>query len=745
MAHHRHAFNCSVPPYDARKEAVKRLAFIELNMVLMVSGAVALVVFGSCRRYCSNVLFDKIQWMNYFLVTNVLFTLTVGEMVGAPFRNVLFAVWGAILLNTTGGADSFSSYGPADNEQWKSVTAQTLFRSLLMSTLLGYALTTAYGKTILVISILLSAKRIDERAVALKMATKSSLARTTKNIADFMAGEHEIPVTGVPDPTRMKGYNYLVSGDTKWTASPPSYHHHLEVRDCQVVTLQKIWQCDRSLLTGESGQRLKDICLSFALFRLLCRRFGGHPFSESSQAKTWKLVGDGLFSKEGDYESSKEVDYERAFRVIEVELNFLFDLFYTKYAVIFKNGQGLQKLKIFNAVLLLSGCCVLGLLIINLDTYCTNYEEVTLVTANKISVDKVVTTIILVLLFLMEIAQLLLLVVSNWATMLWICNSMRKDTYFMFWPKIIMFCQDRFKPWERKLGQYSLLKSFNRNPWRLKFECLLMFLFSGVIDLPRPGQKGKARIKLPEEVKEAVMISLRGDKKESSERPRLSNIGEKSLGQNEVSNELSWACRLDTPTHVILVWHVATSLCMFHERSSTNSVRDKSLWHMATSLCMFGESKRSPTNSVKSNNFIIASALSGYCSYLVAFAPRLICDNPIVCEFIFDMVIKEAGEILQNCNSESEMHEKILGGGENETIIYKGAKLAEELLQLPNGKDKWKVLADFWAELMLFLAPSGDPMAHVEHLAKGGEFVTHLWALLSHAGILNQCPTSHDV
>ncbi|GLU14395.1 hypothetical protein SLE2022_309690 [Rubroshorea leprosula] len=721
MAHHHHALNCSVP-YDAHKEAVKRLAFIELNMVLMASGAVALVVFGSCRRYCSNMVFDKIQWMNYFLVTNVVFTLTVGQMVGAPFRNVLFAVWGAILLNTAGGADSFSSYSPTDNEQWKSVTAQALLRSILVSTLLGYALTTEYGKTILVISFLLSAKRIDERAVALKMATKSSLAQTTKNIADFMAGEHKILVRGETDPTQMKGYNYLVSGDTKWTASPPNYLYQLEVTDTQVVTLQKIWQCNGSLLTGESGQRLKDICLSFALFRLLCRRFGGHPFLESSKdkSKTWRLVRHGLLSKEGDY--------KRAFRVIEVELSFLFDLFYTKYAVIFKNGQGLQKLKIFYAVFLLSGCCVLGLLILNLDTtYRTTCEEVTLVAAKQLSVDKVVTTIILGLLFLMEIVQLLLLVVSNWATVLWICNYVRGislPTYLMFWPKIIMFCQERFKPWERKLGQYFLLKSFNRNPWRLKFECLLMFLFSGIIDIPRAGQKGKYRIKLPEEVKKAVMNSLR-----RNDQPlELSNIGAESLHRNGVWNnqQLSSACTLETPTHVILVWHVATS------------------------LCMFDESTRSPANSIKnpsSDDFKIACALSGYCSYLVAFAPRLICVNPIVCEFIFDKVIEEARRILKDCNSESEMYEKIRSSiGEDETIIYKGAMLAEELLLLPNiGKDKWKVLADFWTELVLFLAPSGDPMAHVEHLAKGGEFVTHLWALLSHAGILNQCPTSRDV
>jgi hypothetical protein len=44
-------------------------------------------------------------------------------------------------------------------------------------------------------------------------------------------------------------------------------------------------------------------------------------------------------------------------------------------------------------------------------------------------------------------------------------------------------------------------------------------------------------------------------------------------------------------------------------------------------------------------------------------------------------------------------------------------------------------MADFWTETILYIAPSENAAAHIEHLAKGGEFVTHLWALLANAGI----------
>ena len=36
------------------------------------------------------------------------------------------------------------------------------------------------------------------------------------------------------------------------------------------------------------------------------------------------------------------------------------------------------------------------------------------------------------------------------------------------------------------------------------------------------------------------------------------------------------------------------------------------------------------------------------------------------------------------------------------------------------------------------MAPSNDEISHAESLAMGGEFVTRLWALLSHVGILKR-------
>ena len=173
------------------------------------------------------------------------------------------------------------------------------------------------------------------------MASKSyGLARNAKLIADFMEDDsmEDDSKKDEPDPTSMKGYKYLVKAEKKATVTVKAPRNHTQsdtTDDLEVVTIDMIWQCKGRLLssTGDQNRLLKDVCLSFALYRLFCRRFAEYPFSERFQEKTWKFVRDGLLSnsKGGD-------DHERAFRVIEVELAFLYDHLYTKYPVFFAKG-----------------------------------------------------------------------------------------------------------------------------------------------------------------------------------------------------------------------------------------------------------------------------------------------------------------------------------------------------------------------------------------------------------------------
>jgi hypothetical protein len=82
------------------------------------------------------------------------------------------------------------------------------------------------------------------------------------------------------------------------------------------------------------------------------------------------------------------------------------------------------------------------------------------------------------------------------------------------------------------------------------------------------------------------------------------------------------------------------------------------------------------------------------------------------------------------------------GGGaadEEAPLVVQGARLARHLMDgIQEPTLRWKVLSDFWAEMVLYVSPSDDARVHLEALARGGEFVTHLWALLTHAGVLKR-------
>ncbi|XP_050283958.1 uncharacterized protein LOC126723969 [Quercus robur] len=616
-------------------KARETLEYIESYVLLTTLLVVFLTVFGSWRRRSHSLTLKYSIWACYLLST-FLINYTMGLMKSATFPNELFSVWAMFLIIFLGSADCISAYSLEDSENRKRYYLEIFVQYFWLGWVIGMHANEHKFMIPLYLLYILSLITTGGRAEALELASRSyGLVRNTKLVADFMEDESN-KEGDEADPTCMKGYKYLVKGEKKEKVKvkAPRYHMQFETTDDNgVITIDMIWQCEGRLLssTGDPDGRLKDICLSYALYRLLCRRFAKYSFPESSQLKTWNFVRYGLLSKEGDH--------ERAFRVIELELGFLYDLFYTKYPVLFANGLPLSRLLQF--IIVIIGCYVA---VPTLTNYQDRDSDVHLMTTGGHNLDALLT------------------------------------------------------------------------------------------DKPRNGLKLSANVTLPMEVKKAIIHSLKTHEQRIQ---RLTN-GVASLQRNRVENELSWACRLETQTHVIMVWHIATSLCELN---------------LSSQEIVTGEQVNQQRES---EDFIVATKLSKYCAYLVAFAPRLLPDHPYITEFIFDHVVVEAREKLKGCEKsicqkmfnlckddrKKRISKKMLTLGQedgNQEIIERGAVLAKDLLEKidDNGR-RWKILAELWTEMMLFVAPSDDETAHAEHLAMGGEFVTHLWALLSHAGILKR-------
>jgi hypothetical protein len=133
-----------------------------------------------------------------------------------------------------------------------------------------------------------------------------------------------------------------------------------------------------------------------------------------------------------------------------------------------------------------------------------------------------------------------------------------------------------------------------------------------------------------------------------------------------------------------------------------------------------------------------------YCAYLVAFHPELLPEHSLNTKIMFQQVLKEAKDLLGTARlSMEDKHERIQGlplldeDVSSLNTFKKGIRLGQQLAGMLISV-RWKVMAEFWAETVLYVAPSDDAAAHIERLANGGEFVTHLWAMLSNAGILKR-------
>jgi hypothetical protein len=60
---------------------------------------------------------------------------------------------------------------------------------------------------------------------------------------------------------------------------------------------------------------------------------------------------------------------------------------------------------------------------------------------------------------------------------------------------------------------------------------------------------------------------------------------------------------------------------------------------------------------------------------------------------------------------------------------------APPLVAVMRRPDRWKTLADVWVRMLVYAAPYGNVEAHMRQLSQGGEFITHIWALLYHLSI----------
>lgn len=212
------------------------------------------------------------------------------------------------------------------------------------------------------------------------------------------------------------------------------------------------------------------------------------------------------------------------------------------------------------------------------------------------------------------------------------------------------------------------------------------------------------------------------------------------------------------------------------------------LWHIATELCYNDELEKNKGDLKDNNNRDFAKLLSDYMLYLLVMQPNMMSAVGGIGQIRFRDTCAEAKKFFSRekverekgfcCFREKRKGEKggskpteyvkdevdvkqinacknILGvntevkpitvkGDRSKSVLFDGCLLAKDLLQKletekeTKDKDKWVVMSKVWVELMSYAASHIRATSHVQQVSKGGELITIVWLLMAHFGLGDQ-------
>uniref|UniRef100_A0A0E0EYG4 DUF4220 domain-containing protein n=1 Tax=Oryza meridionalis TaxID=40149 RepID=A0A0E0EYG4_9ORYZ len=814
------------------------------------------------------------------------FLYTIGLMQNAPFKKDLFPVWALVLSNLRFSGCFISAYGIPDQEN-RRISEMSNVMALLGVAFLNSTRNSQFRHPIWALCVmqlvrsfyLIYAYNI---AVGSPLHGKSSMyVVMSSQVPDHHRRPDESSEVNL---NRMEGYKYPVCGDQnqKLKVKAPRYDFDLNIIDddetteptrhtrrqrlffgyfCRgkqwykraPTTLDRIWKPDgavSNMACEKDVKLIKDMCLSFSLYRLLRCKFDDLSVDSDIAEKTKRLL----------WKIMEDDDRKRTFRIIESELAFLNDYFYTRYPVLF--FRGFPVMGSLHPVLTIAFTFWLGRDIHKV--YRPRVGEVAHV-VHGVNVDLIITWVFMGVVVVKELWKMLIYLLSDWTKVMVLCEYVAEN---MMWvPKLIrdklvgLVCSPRFKivpRWHRKIDQYDFLRAYVYSPWKRD---IFFYMSLGIFPRGKKGVKLGKSVDLPVEVNHAILNSLRSLRfsKDSLEvnndhvlpsvakfLSRINQSATDRIGRQLLLKEMINKTLRKQPTrsHTILVWHIATSLCEIDlaQHYNTRLTESEVLHSLKLARSCFSTQqpymiKVQRLERALRANYTVANSISRYCTYLLASVPELLPDSNFVPELILKSTVREASKILDGCDNLQSIYRRLMreaeelqdtndgddddqteddgckwselpgvsclltcikgiyrcffpekngrgdggqpstngngeigsrsgengdahtaisvdqeerndesgggGGGEgadaarHEKIITMGARLGRLLIDATKHDDvaRWELLAGVWADLLVHMAPSWNTEAHRKCLATGGEFITHIWAILCHCGV----------
>ncbi|XBI96494.1 hypothetical protein VPH35_032769 [Triticum aestivum] len=671
---------------------------IEGLALVAIACSFFLVAFGSCRRWSNSWIIQK-----GFLAAQVLSlslgTYSIGLMQSSPVKSEMYPIWAVSLLTLFGCIDPVTTYVGLE---YKGPLLKIIFQLCLYC---GYVLlmsvsTISGGVGKLAIGLLSVITFIKGFHMSLALVLPS---RTRERIEDFIYIE-PIALAGGGEKLRV-----LLYEDNLY----PTRMEDIRSSCNEMVGKLKLKEA--------TTNGIEDVCLGYSLSHLLQRRFLGLATAREMELKIEEF--------ENVAQTGRAIDYKRTLKAIEVELAFLYDMFFTSNWFLHCYES---KTSSFWAFASFIGICLVGVALAIPGAMSSrhrvtgsNSPSAGTIVVNTTRGDLTITLVILVSMALLQLMQLIRCWTSNLAQVAFACQYDRNEYISnrnSWWMRLKAFVVTRMNwfdkyLWQDKLGQYSLVdEKVSRRKAECRMTCaieianlcvLTCYHLSRIVGLHYFGRvlwelwacDTSTAVRLHDDVKASIADFL-GKIKSRRIGVEWSSLFLESTLKGGTGRSDAYAF-----SHRVMVWHVATRYCELADLQEGNS----------------GGGGGSSDNTERNRH--VAMALSRYCAYLVVSASELSLGHLSLLEAM------QQSSCLPNDH-------RIFGTG-----VHWGMRLRNDTPPPPGCTprsrcdDHWEVLALLWVQTLLYAAPYGDMQRHMQHLSQGGEFITHLWALLYHIGI----------
>ncbi len=680
---------------------------LEIRILVLLSLVIQsiLTLTGNKRKYSASDKLSGLLWVTY-MVADWAVTVSL-SVLSNHARNscdhsidpdlVITLFWAPFLLLHLGGPDTITAYSLEDNELWRRHALMLVSQVVVAAYVLLKAWTNTALNSLAIPVFVAGVVKSVERIWVLWSASSEKFRES---------------MLSPPDP----GPNYARYMEEYSSKKDEGFEVSLE-------KLIKLPIESENSYTEPVNNPLENAdILQYA-----------YGFFE-----TFKLLFADLILSFHDIEKSQSffmrISSEDAFKVIEVELGFIYDVFYTKAVVVYSFVGGFFRSS--------SLCC--------LSLRCFTFISIMYVSLAFLLIiekheysreDVVITYVLLAGAIILELYAVILKVCSDWMMLTLKKHNLLRQAISS------LPCTGN-KRWSNTMAQCNLISiCLEYKPAMFGFITKLLCI-DGLLEKHRY----KFSEKVPAELKEVIFDQL----------------SKKSRSVSDIKD-----CKKFCDDRGYEVIESATSSTNISDgdretiKESVDKLKvefDKSilLWHIATDLCFYSDQQQEP-QSVQISHCKASKLLSNYMLYLLVVYPFMLPNG--IGQIRFRDTCAEAKEFFKERKSKldqgnagrkkknnacsmllqvsTEIPPSKVKGDRSKSVLFEACRLAKSLQSFATAEEwdnakKWELICHVWVEILSYAASHCQWNHHAQQLTQGGELLTHVWLLMAHLGITEQ-------